>query len=199
MPPLNFEEVWQLLRQLEDQTIETLDRRNKNKVLHVLDSKVVRQVETADGEGWRDGSDVSKATFRKVWDHLTQYGYYRVEKSFTAACLVSVPELGVEKIKDRPLTIKLEPASQGEPAVDFDEADPEEFGDRERIVLNPEICSGKPTIRGTRIMVSNILGMLAGGYSFDQVHEAYPELSRLDVIAAVEYASWVVDREKVVA
>ena len=73
------------------------------------------------------------------------------------------------------------------------------FGDPERIVVDPEICSGKPTIKGTRIMVSNILGMFSGGYSINRVLKAYPELSRLDVISAVEYASWVVDKEKVVA
>lgn len=73
------------------------------------------------------------------------------------------------------------------------------FGDPERIVVDPEICSGKPTIKGTRIMVSNILGMFSGGYSINRILKAYPELSRLDVISAVEYASWVVDKEKVVA
>ena len=74
-----------------------------------------------------------------------------------------------------------------------------EFSDPERIVVDPNICGGKPTIRGTRIMVSNILGMFSGGYSINRVLKSYPELSRLDVISAVEYASWVVDVEKVVA
>jgi uncharacterized protein (DUF433 family) len=39
----------------------------------------------------------------------------------------------------------------------------------DRIEVNPAICSGKPVIRGTRIMVSNILGMVAGGYSVDRI------------------------------
>ena len=73
------------------------------------------------------------------------------------------------------------------------------FGDPERIVVDPEICSGKPTIRGTRIMVSNILGMFSGGYSINRILKAYPQLTRLDVISALEYASWVVDREKIIA
>jgi uncharacterized protein (DUF433 family) len=73
----------------------------------------------------------------------------------------------------------------------------EEFGDLERIVVNPDICSGKPTIRGTRIMVSNILGMFSGDYSINRILKSYPELSRLDVISAVEYASRVVDGEEV--
>ena len=68
-----------------------------------------------------------------------------------------------------------------------------------RIEVNPEICSGKPVIRGTRIMVRNVLGMIAGGYTVDRVLEAYPDLSRDDVIEALEYAAWVVDEEQVVA
>jgi uncharacterized protein (DUF433 family) len=70
---------------------------------------------------------------------------------------------------------------------------------QERIVVDPQICGGKPCIRGTRIMVKNILGMLAGGYAMEQVLHAYPEFSRDDVIAALDYASAVVDEEKVVA
>ena len=74
----------------------------------------------------------------------------------------------------------------------------DEFGDVKRIVVDPDICSGKPTIRGTRIMVSNILGMLAGDYSIDLIVKSYSELSRLDVISAVEYASRMIDEEKTV-
>ncbi len=65
--------------------------------------------------------------------------------------------------------------------------------------VDPQICGGKPCIRGTRIMVKNILGMLAGGYDMEQILHAYPDLSRDDVVAALDYASAVVDEEKVVA
>ena len=68
----------------------------------------------------------------------------------------------------------------------------------ERVSVDPAICGGKPCIRGTRIMVRNILGMFAGGYTLDQVLDAYPELSRDDVVAALEYASDVVDELQVV-
>jgi uncharacterized protein (DUF433 family) len=68
----------------------------------------------------------------------------------------------------------------------------------DRIVVDPNICSGKPTIRGTRIMVKNILGMVAGGYTMDRIIEAYPELTNNDVTAALEYASQVIDEEKVI-
>ena len=67
-----------------------------------------------------------------------------------------------------------------------------------RIAVDPQICSGKPCIRGTRIMVKNILGMVAGGYSIEKIIEAYPDLSREDVTDALEYACEVIDEEKIV-
>lgn len=69
----------------------------------------------------------------------------------------------------------------------------------DRIEVNPAICSGKPVVRGTRIMVRNILGMIAGGYTVDKIVASYPELTREDVIAAVEYAAEVVDEVQVIA
>lgn len=68
-----------------------------------------------------------------------------------------------------------------------------------RIEINPAICSGKPVIRGTRIMVRNILGMVAGGYTIDKIVSSYPELGREDVVAALEYAAEVVDEVQAIA
>ena len=68
----------------------------------------------------------------------------------------------------------------------------------ERISVDPAVCSGKPCVKGTRIMVRNILGMFAGGYSLERILQEYPELTRDDVVAAVEYASDVVDEMKVI-
>ena len=59
----------------------------------------------------------------------------------------------------------------------------------DRIEVNPAICGGKPVIRGTRIMVRNILGMVAGGYSVERILAEYPDLRREDVVSALEYAS----------
>lgn len=64
-----------------------------------------------------------------------------------------------------------------------------------RIVTDPEVCSGKPVIAGTRILVSVVLGQLAGGYSIERVIQSFPELSRDDVIAAIEYATALVDQQ----
>ena len=69
----------------------------------------------------------------------------------------------------------------------------------DRIEINPAICSGKPVVRGTRIMVRNILGMVAGGYTVDRILTAYPDLSRDDVNAALEYAATVIDEEQVIS
>ena len=69
---------------------------------------------------------------------------------------------------------------------------------QDRISVDPQVCSGKPCIRGTRIMVKNILGMIAGGYTIEKVLEAYPELTREDVVAALDYASQIIDEEKVI-
>ncbi|MCF8146225.1 MAG: DUF433 domain-containing protein [Deltaproteobacteria bacterium] len=66
------------------------------------------------------------------------------------------------------------------------------------IVVDPEICSGKPVIRGTRIMVKNILGMVAGGYTVEDILQAYPELSQESIQSALEYAAMVVDEQQVV-
>ena len=68
----------------------------------------------------------------------------------------------------------------------------------DRIHTDPAVCSGKPCIRDTRILVKNILGMLAGGYTVERVLESYPELVREDIQAALEYASDVIDEEKLV-
>ena len=67
------------------------------------------------------------------------------------------------------------------------------------IVTDPAICSGKPVIKGTRIMVKNILGLVAGGYTLERILATYPELTIEQVQAALEYAAQVIDEEQVVA
>ena len=203
MAKYEFEEVWEMLRQLENQSIDTLVHKNQNRFVRLMDSKVVRQIKTIDGKGWRDASDVSKASFRRIWYHLRRSGYYAGSGAFACACLVKLAKLGVELVEDMsPRTIVLKDW-HSDSGIDTDMVTENEemdgFGDPERIVVDPGICSGKPTIRGTRIMVANILGMFSGGYSINRVLKAYPQLSRLDVISALEYASWVVDREKIIA
>lgn len=67
------------------------------------------------------------------------------------------------------------------------------------IEVDSKICGGKPVIRGTRIMVKNILGLVAGGYTVNRIIETYPELAREMVEAALKYAAAVIDEEQVLA
>jgi len=66
-----------------------------------------------------------------------------------------------------------------------------------RIEVNPDVCHGKPVIRGTRIMVRNILGALAGGDSIKDIIQNYPELTLTDIKAAIAYAIELVDDTQV--
>ncbi|MCA9946057.1 MAG: DUF433 domain-containing protein [Anaerolineales bacterium] len=59
----------------------------------------------------------------------------------------------------------------------------------ERIELNPLVCHGKPVIKGTRVMVSTILGALAAGDSVEIILEDYPNIKREDIQAALAFAS----------
>jgi uncharacterized protein (DUF433 family) len=59
-----------------------------------------------------------------------------------------------------------------------------------RITLNPLVMGGKPCIRGMRITVGTVVGLVATGYSFDEIIKAYPYLEREDILEALSYASW---------
>jgi uncharacterized protein (DUF433 family) len=61
----------------------------------------------------------------------------------------------------------------------------------ERIVINPEICNGRPVVRGTRITAQTVLEFLAAGDSVDDVLEEYPTFKRADVQACLDYAARV--------
>lgn len=65
----------------------------------------------------------------------------------------------------------------------------------ERIVCNPKICSGKPTIKGTRIPVHIILDLLAAGENFKGIKKAYPNITYKDIKACLSYASALADEE----
>lgn len=57
----------------------------------------------------------------------------------------------------------------------------------QRISIDPNVCFGKPCIRGTRIWVSLILDFLAAGTSFDELLSEYPQLTVADIYAAIAY------------
>ena len=68
---------------------------------------------------------------------------------------------------------------------------------RDRISIDPNVCFGKPCIKGTRIWVSLILDFLASGESVESVLANYPQLTADDVCAVIGYAAEVA-RERVI-
>lgn len=69
---------------------------------------------------------------------------------------------------------------------------------RDRIEARPDVCHGKPCIRGTRIMVSVILDNLAEGLSPQEIVAEYPPLASEDVQAAVGYAAELTREEELI-
>ncbi len=59
----------------------------------------------------------------------------------------------------------------------------------ERIAIHPDICNGRPVVRGTRIAVQTVLEFLGAGDSVEDVLEEFPDLTREDVHACLNYAS----------
>ena len=65
-----------------------------------------------------------------------------------------------------------------------------------RITVNPGIFGGKPIIRGRRLAVETVLGMLAAGDTTDTLLEGYPWLELDDILACVAYAHRLVQHER---
>jgi uncharacterized protein (DUF433 family) len=70
---------------------------------------------------------------------------------------------------------------------------------KDRITSNPQVLLGKPVVRGTRISVELILGWLAQGWSVDDVLEAYPYITREDVLAALAFAAEMLRDDEYIA
>ena len=61
----------------------------------------------------------------------------------------------------------------------------------DRITFNPEICHGKPCIRGLRYPVENVLEWLASGMSVEEILADYEDLEREDILAVLAYAAQI--------
>lgn len=61
----------------------------------------------------------------------------------------------------------------------------------ERIQIDPNVCGGKPTIRGLRFTVDFILKLLGDGYTAADIVREYPELELEDVFQAAKYGAWL--------
>lgn len=70
---------------------------------------------------------------------------------------------------------------------------------QEIIIRNPEIFGGKPIIANTRISVEIILKKMSEGASFDDLNKMYPQISNLEILACLEYASNIISNEELIA
>lgn len=66
-----------------------------------------------------------------------------------------------------------------------------------RITLDPEVMGGKPCIRGMRITVGTVVGLVASGRSIPEILAAYPYLEQADIKEALSYAAWRVEETEV--
>lgn len=62
-----------------------------------------------------------------------------------------------------------------------------------RITLNPAVMGGRPCIRGLRVTVGTIVGLLASGHSREEILQLYPYLESEDIDEALAYAAWRVE------
>ena len=60
----------------------------------------------------------------------------------------------------------------------------------DRITMDPTVMGGKPCIRGMRVTVGTIVGLMAAGKAIDEVLAAYPYIEREDILQALTYAAW---------
>lgn len=63
----------------------------------------------------------------------------------------------------------------------------------DRITFNPQVMGGKACIRGMRVTVSTVLGLLAAGHTHSAILQAYPYLEEEDLRQALAYAAWRVE------
>ena len=65
----------------------------------------------------------------------------------------------------------------------------------QRILIDPQVCHGRPMIRGTRVPVARVIGYMAGGMSAEDVQKDF-ELTAEDVRAALDYAAELLNKEQ---
>lgn len=67
-----------------------------------------------------------------------------------------------------------------------------------RIEIDPRVCNGRPVIRGTRVPVTIILELLAVGESWESILAGYPELTRSDIEAVIQYAKAAIENSDLI-
>jgi uncharacterized protein (DUF433 family) len=71
-------------------------------------------------------------------------------------------------------------------------------GYKKRITASASVMLGKPVIRGTRVAVELLLGKLSEGVTIQELLEAYPHLTKEDILAALSYSADVISREELI-
>lgn len=66
-----------------------------------------------------------------------------------------------------------------------------------RITVSPEVMGGKPCIRGMRVTVGTLVGLMASGHSHEAILRAYPYIEAEDLKEALAYAAWRVEEVEV--
>jgi len=64
---------------------------------------------------------------------------------------------------------------------------------KSRITFDPKVMGGKPCIRGMRVTVGTVVGLVAAGHSFADILKAYPYLEEEDIRESLAYAAWRVE------
>jgi uncharacterized protein (DUF433 family) len=93
--------------------------------------------------------------------------------------------------------VKKKPAKVGETAAAYAARSPGRDWER-HIVLDPAVLTGKPIVKGTRLAVEFVLGLLAQGWSGGEIRRNYPGLTQVQILACVAYAQARLSEEKVV-
>jgi len=68
----------------------------------------------------------------------------------------------------------------------------------DRIKIDPQVCEGRPTVRGLRITVDFVLKLIGEGYTADEIVREYPELEKEDVYQAAKYGAWLASEKTTV-
>jgi uncharacterized protein (DUF433 family) len=66
---------------------------------------------------------------------------------------------------------------------------------QDRISIDPKVCHGQACVRGTRIPVHQVVRMLAGGDTIDDLLQEYPSLERKDVLACLDYVATLAEEQ----
>ncbi len=69
---------------------------------------------------------------------------------------------------------------------------------KDRIISNPDIMLGKPSIKGTRITVELVLRKIGEGMTFEEVLIAYPAITKEDILASISYSADVIGKEELI-